>query len=90
MYLLLKYIYIIYLTLDNLNQMCFIFKVVPVMINYLPLHEDFVENLTVFRCLVYLYEIGNPYMVSLSEPVIKASLITLNDRRKYDNGNVYN
>lgn len=53
------------------------------MINYLPLHEDFVENLTVFRCLVYLYEIGNPYMVSLLEPVIKASLITLNDKKKY-------
>lgn len=61
------------------------------MINYLPLHEDFVENLTVFRCLVYLYEIGNPYMVSLSEPVIKASLITLSDRRKYcENGNMNN
>lgn len=64
-------------------------KVVPVMINYLPLHEDFVENLTVFRCLVYLYEIGNPFMVSLSEPVIKASLITLSDKRKYgENGNM--
>lgn len=58
------------------------------MINYLPLHEDFVENLTIFRCLVYLYEIGNPYMVSLSEPVIKASLTTLSDRKKYcENGN---
>lgn len=53
------------------------------MINYLPLHEDFAENLTIFKCLVYLYEIGNQYMVSLSEPVIKASLITLNDKRKY-------
>ncbi|XP_050419977.1 importin-4-like [Adelges cooleyi] len=57
--------------------------VVPVMINYLPLHEDFVENLTVFRCLVYLYEIGNQYMVSLSETVVKASLVTLSDKRKY-------
>ncbi|XP_022173439.1 importin-4-like [Myzus persicae] len=57
--------------------------VVPVMINYLPLHEDFVENLTVFKCLVYLYEIGNQYMVSMLEPVIKASLATLNDKRKY-------
>jgi len=62
--------------------------VVPVMINYLPLHEDFVENLTIFRCLVYLYEIGNPYMVSLSESVIKASLITLSDKKKYyEDGN---
>lgn len=57
--------------------------VVPVMINYLPLHEDFVENLTVFKCLVYLYENGNQYMVSMLEPVIKASLATLNDKRKY-------
>jgi len=64
-------------------------QVVPVMINYLPLHEDFIENLTVFRCLVYLYEIGNQYMVSLAESVIKASLITLNDKRKYcDDGNI--
>lgn len=53
------------------------------MINYLPLHEDFVENLTVFKCLSYLYEIGNQYMVLLAEPVIKASLVTLSDRRKY-------
>lgn len=58
-------------------------KVVPVMINYLPLHEDFVENLTVFKCLVYLYEVGNQYMVSMLEPVVKASLATLNDKRKY-------
>ncbi|VVC26841.1 Armadillo-type fold,Armadillo-like helical,Importin-beta, N-terminal domain [Cinara cedri] len=57
--------------------------VIPVMINYLPLHEDFVENLTIFRCLVYLYEIGNQYMITLSEPVIKASLMTLNDKKKY-------
>ncbi|KAL5244737.1 hypothetical protein ACI65C_012147 [Semiaphis heraclei] len=57
--------------------------VVPVMINYLPLHEDFVENLTVFKCLVYLYEVGNQYMVSMLEPVVKASLATLNDKRKY-------
>lgn len=58
------------------------------MINYLPLHEDFVENLTVFKCLVYLYEIGNQYMVSMLEPVIKASLATLNDKRKYyEDGN---
>lgn len=69
--------------------MCFIFKVVPVMINYLPLHEDFVENLIIFQCLVYLYEMGNQYMISLLEPVIKASLITLNDKKKYcDNGKV--
>jgi len=62
--------------------------VVPVMINYLPLHEDFVENLTVFKCLVYLYENGNQYMVSMLEPVIKASLATLNDKRKYyEDGN---
>lgn len=54
------------------------------MINYLPLHEDFVENLTVFKCLVYLYEVGNQYMVSMLEPVIKASLATLNDKRKYN------
>lgn len=61
------------------------------MINYLPLHEDFIENLTVFRCLVYLYEIGNQYMISLLEPVIKASLITLQDKRKYcEDGNIYN
>jgi len=59
------------------------------MINYLPLHEDFVENLTVFRCLGYLYESGNQYMVTLAESVIKASLITLNDKRKYcDDGNL--
>ncbi|XP_050539704.1 importin-4-like [Daktulosphaira vitifoliae] len=59
--------------------------VVPVMINYLPLHEDFVENLTVFRCLVYLYECGNQHMVSLSDTVLKASLVTLSDKRKcYD------
>lgn len=59
------------------------------MINYLPLHEDFVENLTVFRCLVYLYESGNQYLVSLAEQVIKASLITINDKRKYgDIGNM--
>lgn len=59
------------------------------MINYLPLHEDFVENLTVFKCLSYLYEIGNQYMVSLAEPVITASLVTLSDRRKYcDDGNI--
>jgi len=58
------------------------------MINYLPLHEDFVENLTVFKCLVYLYENGNQYMVSMLEPVIKASLATLNDKRKYyEDGN---
>jgi len=57
--------------------------VVPVMINYLPLHEDFVENLSIFRCLIYLYEIGNQYMVSLLDPVVKTSLITLNDKRKY-------
>lgn len=58
------------------------------MINYLPLHEDFVEHLTIYRCLEYLYEIGNPYMVSLAEPVIKASLIILSDKRKYyENGN---
>ncbi|XP_015365619.1 PREDICTED: importin-4-like [Diuraphis noxia] len=57
--------------------------VVPVMINYLPLHEDFVENLTVFKCLVYLYEVGNQYMVSMLEPVVKASLATLSDKRKY-------
>jgi len=62
--------------------------VVPVMINYLPLHEDFVENLTVFKCLVYLYEIGNQYMVSMLEPVVKASLATLSDKRKYyEDGN---
>lgn len=70
------------------NVFNLIFKVVPVMINYLPLHEDFVEHLTIYRCLEYLYEIGNPYMVSLAEPVIKASLITLSDKRKYyENGN---
>lgn len=58
------------------------------MINYLPLHEDFVENLTVFKCLVYLYEVGNQYMVSMLEPVITASLATLNDKRKYyEDGN---
>jgi len=58
------------------------------MINYLPLHEDFVENLTVFKCLIYLYEVGNQYMVSMLEPVIKASLATLSDKRKYyEDGN---
>jgi len=58
------------------------------MINYLPLHEDFVENLTVFKCLIYLYEVGNQYMVSMLETVIKASLATLNDKRKYyEDGN---
>lgn len=62
---------------------------VPVLINYLPLHEDFVENFAIFGCLVYLYEIGNQYMVSLAEQVIKASLITLIDKKKYgDNGNI--
>jgi hypothetical protein len=61
------------------------------MINYLPLHEDFVENLTVFKCLVYLFEVGNQYMVSLLEPVIKASLATLSDKRKcYEDGNKQN
>ncbi|KAL4119196.1 hypothetical protein QTP88_012040 [Uroleucon formosanum] len=57
--------------------------VVPVMINYLPLQEDFVENLAVFKCLIYLYEVGNQYMVSMFEPVIKASLVTLSDKRQY-------
>lgn len=59
------------------------------MINYLPLHEDFVENLTVFRCLVYLYEIGNQYMISLANSIIEASLITLKDKKKYcEDGNI--
>lgn len=69
------------------NVFNLIFKVVPVMINYLPLHEDLVEHLAIYRCLQYLYEIGNSYMVSLAEPVIKASLIILSDKRKYENGN---
>jgi len=60
------------------------------MINYLPLHEDFVENLSIFRCLIYLYEIGNQYMVSLLDPVVKASLITLNDKRKYYENGIIN
>lgn len=59
------------------------------MINYLPLHEDFAENLTVFQCLAYLYEIGNQYMISLANPVIEAALITLKDKKKYcENGNI--
>lgn len=58
------------------------------MINYLPLQEDFIENLAVFKCLIYLYEVGNQYMVSMFEPVIKASLATLSDKRQsYEDGN---
>lgn len=81
--LIITYLLFLYVRAYYLIDLIFFSKVVPVMINYLPLHEDFVENFTVFKCLSYLYEIGNQYMVLLAEPVIKASLVTLSDRRKY-------
>lgn len=63
-------------TLDNIcgalariivanSQLVPLKDVLPVFVNYLPLREDFSENLAVFKCLALVYQQGNDVMVPL-------------------------
>lgn len=44
-------------------------EVLPVFVQYLPLREDFDENLAVFKCLNLIYQQGNDVLIPLIERI---------------------
>ena len=58
--------------------------VLPVFVGYLPLRQDFDENLSVFKCLHLVYQQGNPVIAELMEKVILIALSVLM-KKQYPN-----
>uniref|UniRef100_A0A182N9A5 Importin N-terminal domain-containing protein n=1 Tax=Anopheles dirus TaxID=7168 RepID=A0A182N9A5_9DIPT len=52
-------------------------SVLPVFVQYLPLREDFTENLAVFRCLDLLYRQGDENLIPLLSRVLVVGLQVL-------------
>lgn len=52
-------------------------EVLPVFVQYLPLREDFEENLAVFRCLDVIYRQGNDNLIPLLGRVLVVALQVL-------------
>jgi hypothetical protein len=52
-----------------------------VFVNYLPLREDFQENKAVFECMMYLYQLGHPVLLSHLAPVMEAGFVVLCERQ---------
>lgn len=52
-------------------------EVLPVFIRYLPLREDFDENLAVFKCLTLVYQQGNDTLIPLMDKIAAISLQAL-------------
>ncbi|XP_065084506.1 importin-4-like [Ochlerotatus camptorhynchus] len=52
-------------------------EVLPVFVQYLPLREDFEENLAVFRCFDVIYRQGNEYLIPLLGRVLVIGLQVL-------------
>lgn len=60
--------------------------VLPVFIQYLPLRQDFDENLSVFKCLHVAYQQGNPVIAELMERIIFISLSVLQKKQYANDG----
>lgn len=59
-------------------------EVLPVFIQYLPLRQDFDENLSVFKCLHVAYQQGHPVIAELMERIIHIALTVLS-KKQYPN-----
>ncbi|XP_058123821.1 importin-4-like [Anopheles ziemanni] len=59
-------------------------SVLPVFVQYLPLREDFTENLAVFRCLDLLYKQGDENLVPLMSRVLVIGLQVLYKKEYQD------
>jgi importin-4 len=59
-------------------------SVLPVFVSYLPLREDFEENLAVYRCLEVCYRQGSEDLIPLLEAVTRAALQVLY-KKQYNN-----
>lgn len=49
----------------------------PVFVNFLPLREDFEENIWIFRSFELMYQLGSEPLRNLILPVIKTAVIVL-------------
>uniref|UniRef100_A0AAG5D5I9 Importin N-terminal domain-containing protein n=1 Tax=Anopheles atroparvus TaxID=41427 RepID=A0AAG5D5I9_ANOAO len=59
-------------------------NVLPVFVQYLPLREDFTENLAVFRCLDLLYRQGDENLIPLLSRVLVIGLQVLYKKEYQD------
>lgn len=60
--------------------------VLPVFIQYLPLRQDFDENMSVFKCLHVVYQQGNPVIAELMEKIILIALSVLMKKQHPNDG----
>lgn len=61
--------------------------VLPVLISYLPLRQDFAENDFVFRAIEIVYKQGDEALLQLLEQIIKTALSVLN-KKEYNKDEV--
>lgn len=62
------------------------FQVLPVFVQYLPLREDFTENLAVFRALDLLYRQGDENLIPLLGRVVIVGLQVLYKKEHHSDG----
>lgn len=71
---------------NSLLTLFFCLKVLPVFVQYLPLREDFEENLAVFRCFDVIYRQGNEHLIPLLGRVLVIGLQVLYKKQHNNDG----